>query len=250
MNLSTPLLVKTKHGELTAGPGDVLLMVKGVAKGVATKELYIESNSLGQYEDALRASLKERALARRRDDGRSSVLAPEEETTLNEGVEAEITDRRLASEAEAARKQKMIDAFAIDPENPQAWMAVTSDEGPPTANPSVTATLIPNEIPIEVLDTEPPPPEVVTATGATSGAPGAFTPSGAAPPADLAALSGCTASPTTAWLVGEHVVLGDASQAYWDGTTWLVGSAPGAAGLSSGGQYASKVPKATQLPAK
>jgi hypothetical protein len=245
VNLSTPLLVKTKHGELTAGPGDVLLIVKGVARGVATKELYVESNSLDQYESALRQALKERALARRRDDGSSSVLTPEEGTAIDESVEKEITDRRESDEAARVRKQKMIDAFAIDPENPQAWMAVTSDEGPPTANPSVTATLIPNEIPIEVLDTEPPPTgSGADATGATAGAPGAFTPSGATPPANLAALSVCTASPTTAWLVGEHVVLGDASQAYWDGTTWLAGAAPGAAGLSSGGQYASRVPKA------
>ncbi|WP_205528436.1 hypothetical protein [Desertimonas flava] len=69
---------------------------------------------------------------------------------------------------------------------------------------------------------------VGTATGATAGTPGTFTPSGADAPANLADLQGAnvTASPSTAWTTGQHVVLGDSSQAYWDGDSWESGAAP------------------------
>jgi hypothetical protein len=66
---------------------------------------------------------------------------------------------------------------------------------------------------------------VVMAAGATSGNPGAFTPAGAEPPANLAAMSSVTASPLTAWTTGQNVVLGDASTAHWSGTAWVVGPA-------------------------
>jgi hypothetical protein len=72
----------------------------------------------------------------------------------------------------------------------------------------------------------------VSATGATAGNPGSFTPSGAAAPADLAAMTGITASPSTAWLTGEHVVLGDASHASWDGLAWVAGDGVGVVGFS------------------
>jgi hypothetical protein len=68
-------------------------------------------------------------------------------------------------------------------------------------------------------------PQAVAATGATAGNPGTFQPVGATPPANLAALAGVTASPTTAWATGEHVVLGDASSAHWDGAAWAAGNA-------------------------
>jgi uncharacterized Zn-binding protein involved in type VI secretion len=64
------------------------------------------------------------------------------------------------------------------------------------------------------------------ASGATAGNPGTFTPSGATAPANLAALTSITASPTTAWTPGQHVVLGDNSHAYWDSDSWNVGDAP------------------------
>jgi hypothetical protein len=67
------------------------------------------------------------------------------------------------------------------------------------------------------------------ATGATAGTPGAFTPSGAVVPANLAALQGASpavvASPTTAWATGESVNLGTGS-AHWDGTAYVAGLAP------------------------
>ncbi|HEY7030699.1 MAG TPA: hypothetical protein VH482_05185 [Thermomicrobiales bacterium] len=70
--------------------------------------------------------------------------------------------------------------------------------------------------------TGPPP----TATGAVAGAPGTWTPVGATAPADLAAMSGVTAVPATAWTTGQHMVLGDASHAHWNGTAWVAGDAP------------------------
>jgi hypothetical protein len=67
--------------------------------------------------------------------------------------------------------------------------------------------------------------DVVVATGATAGTPGSFTPSGALLPANLAGLSGITASPATAWTTGQYVTLGDATQAHWDGDSWETGAA-------------------------
>jgi len=65
------------------------------------------------------------------------------------------------------------------------------------------------------------------ATGATAGTPGAFTPAGSAPPADLAAMAAIVATPATAWTTGQSVVLGDASHASWDASTWVAGPAAG-----------------------
>lgn len=65
----------------------------------------------------------------------------------------------------------------------------------------------------------------VLATGATAGTPGSFTPSGATPPANLAALTGITASPSSAWTTGQYIVLGDGSHAHWTGTAWAAGNA-------------------------
>jgi hypothetical protein len=70
---------------------------------------------------------------------------------------------------------------------------------------------------------EPVPPPA--ATGATAGTPGTFTPAGAAVPANLAAMTGIVATPATAWTTGQSVVLGDASHASWNATTWIAGPA-------------------------
>lgn len=72
---------------------------------------------------------------------------------------------------------------------------------------------------------------VVAATGATAGVPGAFTPAGAAAPANVAALTSkpVVASPATAWTVGQYVqtaTAGTAGQAYWSGSAWVAGKAP------------------------
>jgi hypothetical protein len=73
--------------------------------------------------------------------------------------------------------------------------------------------------------TDAPPPESLPATGATAGTPGTFTPAGCVIPATLAAMTGLAATPATAWTTGESVVLGDASEASWDGTAWIAGPA-------------------------
>ena len=65
----------------------------------------------------------------------------------------------------------------------------------------------------------------VTATGATAGTPGVFTPPGAATPANLAAVAADTAQPATPWTTGQYVILGDASNAYWNGSAWVAGKA-------------------------
>ncbi|MGV1079722.1 MAG: hypothetical protein ACOYD1_07700 [Candidatus Nanopelagicales bacterium] len=62
------------------------------------------------------------------------------------------------------------------------------------------------------------------ATKAVAGDPGSF--GTAVTPANLAAMTTVTASPTTAWNGGQYVVLADASKAYWNGTTWTAGIAP------------------------
>lgn len=66
----------------------------------------------------------------------------------------------------------------------------------------------------------------ITATGATAGTPGTFTPAGASPPADLTAMDTLAATPNTPWASGEYVDLADASTAYWSGSDWQPGTAP------------------------
>ena len=68
----------------------------------------------------------------------------------------------------------------------------------------------------------------VVATGATAGSPGFWTPSGAAPPVDMAALQAgsIVADPATAWTSGQYVVLADQSHAHWTGSAWATGDAP------------------------
>jgi hypothetical protein len=77
-------------------------------------------------------------------------------------------------------------------------------------------------------DNVPPPP---AATGATAGTPGTFTPPGSTPPANVAGMSGLTASPTSPWTVGQYVqtgTAGAAGQAFWTGSSWAAGQAPAA----------------------
>ena len=48
-----------------------------------------------------------------------------------------------------------------------------------------------------------------------------------AAPDDLAdAISHGALGNTSAWTTGQYIVLGDTSEAHWDGTTWKVGKAP------------------------
>ncbi len=72
--------------------------------------------------------------------------------------------------------------------------------------------------------------EGVPSTGATSGAPGTWTPSGSTPPADAAAATtaGIVATPTTAWTTGQFVqgsTAGSGGEMFWSGTAWTSGRA-------------------------
>ena len=69
-------------------------------------------------------------------------------------------------------------------------------------------------------------PAGLAATGATGGTPGSFQPAGAGAPANLAAMTGITATPATAWLTGQYVTLADTTKAHWSGTAWASGVAP------------------------
>lgn len=88
----------------------------------------------------------------------------------------------------------------------------------------VDTALAPPPVACSPVAVAPLPP--IEATGATAGTPGVFTPPGATAPANLAALADVDASPLTAWTVGQHIVLGDASYAHWDGDSWATGNAP------------------------
>jgi hypothetical protein len=67
----------------------------------------------------------------------------------------------------------------------------------------------------------------IVATGASAGAPGTFSPPGAVPPANLAAMNaGILATPSTAWDEGDYVVLANSSECHWSGSNWVVGRAP------------------------
>ena len=73
-----------------------------------------------------------------------------------------------------------------------------------------------------------------SATGATAGVPGTWTPAGSTPPSSLASLQGgipnaVVASPATAWTGGQYVqtaTAGAAGEATWTGTGWVGGRAP------------------------
>jgi hypothetical protein len=67
---------------------------------------------------------------------------------------------------------------------------------------------------------------VLPAAGATAGAPGYFTPTGATSPANNAALSGLAATPNAAWASGQYVITGDMLASHYDGAAWVAGKAP------------------------
>ena len=83
-----------------------------------------------------------------------------------------------------------------------------------------------------LTDVAPPEPGDCVASGpaaagATAGTPGTWTPVDSYPPADFETLTtdDPTASPNTAWTTGQYVVLGDGTQAHWDGSAWVAGVA-------------------------
>lgn len=84
-----------------------------------------------------------------------------------------------------------------------------------------------SEVDIDWIMTAPPSVDTgsVVATGATAGSPGFYTPSGANPPANLAALTGITATPATAWATGQWVNTADLLANHWTGSAWAAGKA-------------------------
>jgi hypothetical protein len=65
-----------------------------------------------------------------------------------------------------------------------------------------------------------PPAESVTA-----GTPGTWGPVDSFPPRNLADLQASSITGTGAWTSGQYVVLGDGSEAHWDGSAWVAGRA-------------------------
>src|SRR6516225_8129870 len=84
-----------------------------------------------------------------------------------------------------------------------------------------------SEVAIDWNMTAPPTVDMgsVAAAGATAGIPGYFTPLGCTTPANLAALTGITASPATAWTTGQYVITADHIGAHWTGSAWAAGTA-------------------------
>jgi hypothetical protein len=103
------------------------------------------------------------------------------------------------------------------------------------ASPLLTALGTKNHLHVQYTTIEPPEPacEIVASgpksTGATAGIPATLTPADSYPPPTFASLTTThtlTATPATAWTTGQHVVLGDGSHAFWNGTAWVAGNAP------------------------
>jgi hypothetical protein len=63
------------------------------------------------------------------------------------------------------------------------------------------------------------------ATGATAGTPGSYTPAGSEAPNKFTSMNTVTASPATAWTIGQYVVVGDGTFAHWGGAAWTSGKA-------------------------
>lgn len=109
----------------------------------------------------------------------------------------------------AATDNPVISGLAI----PQPFDVITGDAGAAS------------EVQIDWNMTGPPTVDrgAVTATGAVAGAPGYYTPTGATIPANLAALTGVTASPATAWTTGQYVITADLLANNWSGSAWVAG---------------------------
>jgi hypothetical protein len=124
---------------------------------------------------------------------------------------------------------------------PAAWKARPhASQVASATNPIISGLAIPqpimpmggdagaaSEVQIDWILTAPPTIDngSVAATSAVSGAPGYFLPTGATTPANLAALTGITASPVTAWAVGQYVITADLLAAHWSSSAWVAGKA-------------------------
>jgi hypothetical protein len=115
-----------------------------------------------------------------------------------------------------------------------------SSRAPSASNPWISGYVVPqpfdlilgdagatSEVAIDWNLTGPPSVDLgsVAATSAVAGSPGYYTPSGAQAPANLAALTGLTASPAGAWLTGQYVITADLLANHWTGSAWAAGKA-------------------------
>jgi hypothetical protein len=124
---------------------------------------------------------------------------------------------------------------------PVQWRARPYSSRVPAANnPWISGYAIPQPFELIVGDagaaaevvidwnlTGPPTVDLgaVAATTANAGSPGNYSPSGASVPANLAALSGITAAPATAWTTGQYVITADLLAAHWSSSAWVAGKA-------------------------
>jgi hypothetical protein len=133
-----------------------------------------------------------------------------------------------------------VTAYATSQQLAQFKVRAYSSQPVSATNPSFSGFMVPqpyrylggaagtlSEVDIDWIMTGPPSVDtgVVAATGATAGSPGFFTPSGANAPANLAALTGITATPTAAWATGQFVRTADQLGSHWSGTAWVAGVA-------------------------
>lgn len=93
-----------------------------------------------------------------------------------------------------------------------------------SATQPTAVALLDGDFPEQSLDVGP---SGGGAQGVIPGSPGSFYPQGSTVPVNLLALIALgDLGETSAWALGQHVVLGDASHAYWDGDDWTAGNAP------------------------
>lgn len=92
----------------------------------------------------------------------------------------------------------------------------------------------------------------LTAKGAVMGTPGTWTPPGSVAPTNLTGMGPILATPLNAWAVGTHMVMGNGSKCYWNGTAWIP-TASGAPAVKATGATAGVpgtfTPSGAQAPA-
>jgi hypothetical protein len=141
------------------------------------------------------------------------------------------TDATLYAAVQAYQTSQTLATFKVRP---------YSSKVASTTNPEFAGLMVPqpyryiggdagalSEVDIDWIMTGPPSKNVgiVPATGATAGSPGFFTPPGAVAPANLAALTGLTATPVAAWATGQWVSTADGLAAHWSSSAWVLGKA-------------------------
>lgn len=156
------------------------------------------------------------------------IASPSEKAynTINDSPEAITFSWEVSTTPVPVTGYKPTSLIVVDSRTVQAEELTTLEDV--LYGVTLTARLpMPDEV-IAFFTAETP----VEATGATAGTPGAWTPSGATAPDDVATLqaSGIQPEPDLdAWTTGQYVqtlVPSTPGQAYWDGDSWVAGMAP------------------------